>query len=157
MSTSNLNFSVEVPYELNDVFSFFSNPKNLKYITPSGVHLKIMTPGKIPMHTGQVIDYSLSKFFFTSRWRTLITDYKPPFYFVDVQLNGPFSFWHHKHLFEENKHSTVIKDEITYQIPLGKLGKAANYFLVEKKIKKLFYYRNKTIIEKIPGFIKYQN
>ena len=71
------------------------------------------------MKDGQLIDYSLTILYTIKlHWRTLITHYEKPYKFVDQQIKGPYSLWHHTHTFEEKDGGTIIKDNLTYAIPM---------------------------------------
>lgn len=48
------------------------------------------------------------------RWRTEITEWNPPLRFVDMQLRGPYTLWHHTHSFEERDGGTPCIDDIRY-------------------------------------------
>jgi ligand-binding SRPBCC domain-containing protein len=53
-----------------------------------------------------------------TRWRSLISHYEPPHCFVDEQLAGPYSFWHHTHRFSEHRGGTLLEDEVRYALPV---------------------------------------
>jgi len=130
---------------IEEVFAFFSKPENLERITPENLNFSIITPTPIPMKKGQVIDYVIKLRGFKMRWSSIITDYKPPSYFIDEQIRGPYSVWIHKHYFTEKDGGTLIEDCITYKIPLGILGRIAHYLFVRNDLEKIFEFRSKTI------------
>ena len=84
---------IEKPIEV--VFDFFSKPENLERITPKNLSFKILTPTPIKMEKGALIDYTIKIIVVPIHWRTYISDYDPPHKFVDQQIKGPYSFWHH--------------------------------------------------------------
>ena len=47
----------------------------------------------IEMHAGAVIDYKLRVRGFPIRWRSEITEWEPPYHFVDEQIRGPYRLW----------------------------------------------------------------
>ena len=132
---------------LEEVFDFFSKPDNLAKITPSTVGFRILTPTPIAMQTGTVIDYTIKVFGFRRYWTTLITNYTPPHSFVDVQLKGPYEFWHHTHSFEAVGQATLMKDSVRYVMPLGFLGQLAHELIVKRQLRSIFDHRERVIAE----------
>ena len=124
-------------YPLKTVFSFFERPENLKKITPPKLGFKILTPSPVQMKEGALIDYTVTPFLITLHWTTLIKEYKPPYFFADTQIKGPYKFWHHTHTFEETPDGTWITDEVKYQLPFGILGKLAHRLWVKKQLKNI--------------------
>jgi len=137
----------------NEVFAFFGQPENLARITPTWLGFRILTPAPVPMHQGAMIDYLITLGPLPTRWRTLITKYDPPHCFVDEQLSGPYSFWHHTHRFEPAGHGTRIVDEIRYLLPFGPLGKLVHAVAVRRQLEGIFAHRRKVIARQFPGSI----
>ncbi len=134
-----------IPADLDRVFDFFKKPENLEKITPPSLGFKIMTPSPIKMEKGRLIDYTVKIMGLRRRWTTLITEYDPPRSFVDEQLKGPYSFWHHTHTFAPHKEGTLIEDEVRYAVPFGIFGEIARVLLVDPQIKSIFEHRKKII------------
>ena len=92
----------KVPISIHEAWSFFSNPLNLKEITPP--HLNLVVTNEMPekMHAGMIITYVVEPLLkIKMNWVTEITNMQEPFYFVDEQRFGPYKFWHHQHIFKE--------------------------------------------------------
>ena len=156
MKTYSIKFEQTIDLPIDDVFNFFSKPENLSLITPPRLKFDIMTPSPIEMKEGQLIDYSLTIMYFIKlRWRTLITNYKKPYQFIDQQIKGPYSLWHHTHTFKEENGGTLIKDEVTYAIPFGIIGQLVHAIYIKYDIKSIFEYRH-TILNTIFSEIKNQ-
>jgi hypothetical protein len=136
-----LERSQEIPVDLPDVFHFFERPENLNTLTPPWMHMQILTPPPVPMHVGTVIDYTVRMRGLPLRWTALIAEYAPPRRFVDLQLRGPYSFWHHLHLFEPTRDGTRITDRVHYVLPFGPLGRAVHALTVRRDLKRIFDYR----------------
>jgi len=137
-----------VSQNISTVFEFFSKPENLSVITPPKMNFKIFTPSPIDMKEGTLIDYTINIMFMPIRWRTLITKYDPPNIFVDQQLSGPYSMWHHTHTFEQlGDNETLIKDEVIYSIPFAFIGRIVRYLYIKGELEKIFTYRNNKIEE----------
>jgi ligand-binding SRPBCC domain-containing protein len=126
---------------LAEVFAFFERPENLAKITPETLGFVILTPLPIEMRAGTLIDYTIKVMGFRLRWRTLISSYDPPHAFVDEQLKGPYTLWHHTHRFRAVEGGTMISDEVKYALPLGLLGRLAHALFVRRQLKGIFAYR----------------
>jgi ligand-binding SRPBCC domain-containing protein len=147
MATHTLHRSQLIRRDLKDVFSFFEDPSNLAKITPPKMGFQILTPSPIKMQRGTLIDYVVHIMGLPLRWTSLITEYDPPYKFVDEQLKGPYSFWHHTHLFKQVPEGTLIEDIVQYRVPMGPLGVWLEPFLVRPQLNAIFNYRQKVISE----------
>lgn len=133
---------------LEEVFAFFERPENLDLITPPELGFRLLTPSPIPMHQGAIIDYQIKLLGIPVRWTTYIAIYEPPNRFVDVQLKGPYSFWHHTHRFLAlDDKSTLMIDEVLYLLPFGPIGEIAHTLWVKRQLKHIFEYRYNRIKE----------
>ena len=146
MKTFEINMKQYINKPLEVVFEFFSKPENLEMITPKSLSFNILTPTPIKMEKGSLIDYTIRLFGISIHWRTPISDYEPPFRFVDQQIKGPYTFWHHTHTFKLVEGGVEIIDEVKYSLPLGWLGTLAHAIWVRKDLEKIFEYR-KTVIQ----------
>jgi len=146
MKTFEINMKQYINKPLEVVFEFFSKPENLEMITPKSLSFNILTPTPVKMEKGSLIDYTIRLFGVPIHWRTLISDYEPPFRFVDQQIKGPYTFWHHTHTFRLVEGGVEIIDQVKYSLPLGWLGTLAHAIWVRKDLEKIFEYR-KTVIQ----------
>ncbi|MEZ4386764.1 MAG: SRPBCC family protein [Candidatus Krumholzibacteriia bacterium] len=138
-----------VPAPLDEVFGFFARPENLAEITPPNLGFQILTPSPIAMKEGAVIDYVVSLGGLPLRWRTLITCHEPPHKFVDEQLSGPYSFWHHTHTFRALPDGgTELGDVVRYALPFGPLGDLAHALVVGRQVAGIFSHRRRVIADR---------
>lgn len=137
---------------LDTVWDFFSSPTNLNAITPPEMNFEILEiTGAEKMYAGQLISYKVNPFLLMRvRWATEIKHVEPKKYFTDDQKVGPFALWYHQHFFSELDNGVLMRDEISYAIPFGILGRVANWMFVENKIKSIFNYRTKKIESLFP-------
>tara|TARA_Y100001960_G_scaffold69344_1_gene73335 strand:- start:179 stop:685 length:507 start_codon:yes stop_codon:yes gene_type:complete len=140
-----LSIDQKIKLPVDKVFDFFSQPENLEKITPSEIGFQIITPTPIEMKKNLIIDYKIKICGFPVSWKTCIINYKPPIFFSDIQIKGPYSMWEHTHIFKECESGTKISDIVYYKPPLGLIGVIVNYFFISKMLKKIFNYRYKTI------------
>lgn len=134
-----------VPRGRDEVFAFFAQPENLAEFTPSWLGFEMLTPSPVPMHAGALIDYRIRLGCVPVRWRTMITAFEPPHRFVDEQLLGPYSYWHHTHAFTERDGGTLITDRVKYLMPLGVLGRLAHALVVGRQLDAIFGMRRREI------------
>ena len=140
---------LDVPLER--IFDFFAAAENLQRITPPDLNFKILTPQPIVIEKGTLIDYQLSLYNVSMKWRTEISVWDPPFGFVDRQLSGPYSQWIHWHKFTEiSANETLIEDTVRYRLPLEPLGDIAHFF-VRRQLERIFDYRQKAVAEILNG------
>jgi len=130
---------------LDEVFPFFATPENLERITPPSLGMHILTPSPVEMRLGALFDYTVTTRGLPMRWTTLITAYDPPHKFIDVQLKGPYAYWHHTHTFEAVDGGTRIRDEVRYIVPFGPLGALVHKLFIRRDLEKIFDFR-KTFI-----------
>ena len=138
-----------LPISLDDAWAFFSNPSNLKQITPPSMDFRVTSHPAPEMYAGMIITYTVRPMLgILVRWVTEITHVKEYEFFVDEQRFGPYSFWHHQHRFETVEGGTLMTDIIHYKLPLGILGSIAGRLIVNRQLDHIFGFR-KTVLEKI--------
>ena len=94
------------------------------------------------MFTGQIIQYTVTPLpFFKATWVTEIKHVEFQKFFVDEQLYGPYSMWHHKHFFKEIEGGVEMTDIVDYVPPFGLLGRLVNPIIVKPKLVEIFEYR----------------
>lgn len=145
MKIYTLKYEQFVGMPLDEVFSFFSRPENLALITPSWLGFVILTPSPLEMRNGVLISYAIRIAGIRVRWISMITSYEPPHQFTDEQLRGPYSFWHHRHMFREEKGGTMVIDELRYAVPFGIVGRIVRKVFIRRQLEKIFSYRAEAI------------
>ncbi len=148
MKIYTLHKKQNLPISLEEAWNFLSNPKNLKIITPDYMSFDMITKTDRPLYTGQILQYIVTPLLgIKTKWVSEITHIENKKYFVDEQLYGPYSLWHHKHFIKEIDGGVEMEDIIDYKIPLGILGQLVHPFLVKPKLEEIFSYRQKKLIE----------
>lgn len=140
--------------DLDRIWHFFSNPQNLKLLTPDWLHLEIGYPDQVPseIYSGLIITYHVQPLpFIKNSWITEITHLIPGRYFVDEQRFGPYAFWHHQHHFEKHSDGVIMKDLVHYRLPCGRIGHFILGQHVKKKLNAIFDYRFEKIQQLFRG------
>lgn len=141
-TTQVLKVSVEEAWE------FFSNPKNLATITPDEMRFLVTSEPEDHIYTGQIITYIVRPLLgIPMKWMTEIQSVEAPHRFVDSQLVGPYTLWHHQHNFEEIDEGTLMTDLVHYSISPWKFGRIADALFVRKQLEKVFDYRFQKVEE----------
>ena len=148
MKIYTLHKTQKLPISPGKAWKFLSNPKNLKIITPDYMSFNIVSPIDRPLYTGQIIQYIVTPLLgIKTKWVSEITHIEDKKYFVDEQMYGPYSLWHHKHFIKEIEGGVEMEDIIDYKVPLGILGQIMHPILVKPKLEEIFSYRQKKLIE----------
>ncbi len=134
-----------VPTPIDQIFEFFSDAKNLEAITPEFLNFKIDRVSSPNMADLPLIDYSLKIHGVPVHWQTKISEWVHGQRFVDEQLKGPYTKWHHTHRFREFRGGTLIEDRVLFRLPLKLVGELVGAPLVRRDVTQIFEHRFKTI------------
>ena len=157
-----LQFEQWVPFPVERVFAFFSNPENLPRIMPAASSTKILglkrvaptslPAGALAAGVGSTIVTTFRVFPFLplrAQWIARITEFEWNHYFADVQDKGPFKVWHHRHEFRadtrEGVLGTVVCDVIEYEVGFGLIGAIANALFVRRQMEDTFAQRQELL------------
>ena len=158
---SHLRFDQWIPFPLQQVFEFFSNPENLPRIMPVATSTRLISLKRVPpppigltiptgkaAGVGSVIVTSFRVFPLLpirAKWIARITEFEWNHHFADVQDKGPFKSWHHRHEFtaetRDGAEGTTVTDVIEYEIGFGFLGNIGNAWLVRPAMERTFSQR----------------
>ena len=142
MKEYTLHTELWLPRPRAEVFRFFSDVQNLEAITPPWLNFEVLTPKPVVLQTGALIDYRIRVHGIPISWRTEITEWQPPHKFVDIQLTGPYTLWHHTHTFVERDGGTLCLDDVRYR-PRG--GALINWLFVRRDVERIFNYRQQQL------------
>ncbi|MGB2224644.1 MAG: SRPBCC family protein [Polaribacter sp.] len=148
MKIYTLHKTQKLPISVDEAWEFLSDPKNLKIITPAKMSFDIISGADRPIYAGQILQYKVTPMMgIRTKWVSEIKSIVPKKYFVDEQLYGPYSLWHHKHFIREIEGGVEMEDIIDYKIPLGILGQMIHPLLVKPRLEEIFNYRQKKLVE----------
>jgi ligand-binding SRPBCC domain-containing protein len=145
MTTRRLEREQPIPRPVTEVFAFFAQARNLERITPPWLRFQVLTRGSMAMSTGTLIEYRLRLHGVRLRWISRIEEWEPDRTFVDRQVRGPYSFWHHRHEFLPHGDGTLVRDRVRYALPLGRLGDLAHAAFVERDLQRIFDFRRDAV------------
>ena len=142
-----LHRKIIIDASLSDVWRFFSSPHNLQKITPGYMNFRITNcPDRDRIFEGMRITYRVSPVLKVPvTWITLIEAVNEGKSFTDTQLKGPYKLWKHIHTFDAQADGILMRDDVTYALPMGLLGNMAHGLFVKKQLEDIFDYRETAI------------
>jgi ligand-binding SRPBCC domain-containing protein len=150
MHTYRLEREQWLPRPVDEVYSFFSRPENLQVITPPWIDFrKVETPEALA--AGSLIRYRLRWRGLPIRWTTEISEWNPPYGFVDRGISGPYARWNHEHRFVAHDGGTTMRDRVTYALPFGWAGRLAHWVVVKRDLETMFDFRAEAMRRLFPG------
>jgi ligand-binding SRPBCC domain-containing protein len=107
----------------------------------------------IDMGNDLLLDYTIRWMRLPVRWRTRIIDWSPMHQFIDLQLRGPYTLWHHQHRFaramrgsgDGKDGGTECWDRVLYRLPGGPIGSVMHSLVVRRQLIDIFRYRRDAI------------
>jgi ligand-binding SRPBCC domain-containing protein len=138
----NLTSIQKLPVSLEKTWEFFSDAHNLLTITPPFLNLKVTNEvfGD-EVYAGQIISYKVKPLAgIAVSWTTEITHIVKEKMFVDQQIKGPYTLWHHQHHFKSIESGTEMTDVVHYSLPFGLVGELT-HSIVKRKLMEIFTYR----------------
>jgi ligand-binding SRPBCC domain-containing protein len=133
------------PVSLHEAFAVFEDPYNLARITPPWLAFRVTSQARVTMRRGAEITYRIRWLGLPVSWRTVITEYNPPYSFVDEQAAGPYRLWRHRHTFQPGAHGTLVADHVDYILPWGFLGRLLHRLLVRRQLERIFAFRQRAL------------
>jgi ligand-binding SRPBCC domain-containing protein len=153
-----------LPYPVEAVFAFFTNPDNLPALMPAWQQARIEKAALVPppaasasagsacAGNGTRLTLSFRPFRhlpFRVRREAEITDFSWNGQFCDRQVRGPFAWWYHCHrLRPVDRHGmdmTLIVDHVEYELPFGFVGSLVHRLFVRRQIEEIFSFRQRQL------------
>jgi ligand-binding SRPBCC domain-containing protein len=124
------------------VFEFHTKPGVLEMLTPPWEKVRVIEAADISRVGTRAIVEARLLGPIKKRWISEHVAYDPPRMFEDVQVEGPWSSWRHRHVIKPEEEGAILKDEIDYEPPFGFLGRLLAPFLFQSRLERLFNYRH---------------
>ena len=153
-----MNFRTWVDASLDDVWAFHQDIESaLPELSPPQAGVEVVRAD--PPGPGANVELSAKTPLGRKTWLAVYREFQPPTgsrphreaWFADEMVKGPFKTWRHRHRFEESvrhgRAGTLCIDDLAYTVPLGPIGAAVGSVLVKPKIKSMFEYRQKRLVE----------
>ncbi|WP_027088043.1 SRPBCC family protein [Cohnella panacarvi] len=108
--------------------------------------IKGRTSGLIAL--GETVTWEATHFGIRQRLASMITEFDPPYRFVDEMVSGAFKRFRHVHTFESRDGGTLMTDAFDYTSPFGPLGRLADRMFLRSYMERLLLRRNEYIRNK---------
>ncbi|MFN0104407.1 MAG: SRPBCC family protein [Bryobacteraceae bacterium] len=134
-----------------EVFAFHKRTDILNLLIPPWHKVRIVSR-RGGLETGARVEIRLLFGPLYITWVAVHTDYQKNRLFVDEQVRGPFAHWRHRHVFQPDGGGCILRDEISYSLPLG-LDPLFGW-LVAKDLRRMFMYRHETTARELSPVVK---
>jgi ligand-binding SRPBCC domain-containing protein len=124
------------------VFAFHEHPEALARLTPPWQKTEILkAPTSLRVGTRVILRTKVGPL-----WQTIEAEhveYEAGRMFADRIVKGPFRSWLHRHIVTpRGAKESLLTDDVTYELPLGVLGRVAGGPFARREIERLFAYRH---------------
>ena len=144
-SAYRLRRTTRIAANLDRVFAFFKDPRNLEMITPPWLGFRIMSTSDDVVQHGTRIRYHLRLHGIPMSWESRITEFDENAHFADEQIRGPYARWFHRHSFRAVDGGVEMTDDVEYRLPFGPLGRLVHWLIVRHQVRAIFDYRSTAI------------
>lgn len=92
-------------------------------------------------------------------WELRHLDYVSGRRFVDEQVSGPFAHYRHEHRFldGDGPETSVMEDEVTWNVPLGSAGEILGSGMVARDMERLFRFRHQRLASDLAIHARYHD
>jgi uncharacterized protein len=133
-----------MPAPLPALWTWHIRPGALERLTPPWDPVRVLARSDVAEGTRVTLDVPVGPFHVA--WVAEHRDVRPPHGFVDVQIDGPFSYWVHHHVMtEDGPGASHLEDRVEFAGPLGPPGRALARRLVAGRLPALLRYRHQTL------------
>ncbi len=127
------------------VFAWHEQPGVVEKLTPPWERVKVLERAT-DIKPGARVVFRVYTGPIGQNWVAEHTEYEPPHLFADIQRKGPFAYWYHRHRFERTeRNTTMMIDEVDYELPLGVLGEIFGGAFTRRKLQRMFDYRHSVV------------
>jgi uncharacterized protein (TIGR01777 family) len=133
---------VALPASAEDVYDWHLRPGAFQRLTPPWEKVAVVDPGNGVAEGSRVRIRVPLAGPISNIWIAEHRDLIPGRQFRDIQLTGPFARWEHTHRIRPDGASSILEDDIEYDLPLGALGALLGGGHVRGQLARMFDYRH---------------
>ncbi len=125
-----------------ELYAWHTRAGAFERLRPPWQSIEIEQPA--PVENGSRVRLRMKKGPLWLKWVAEHREVAPEHSFVDVQAEGPFKRWVHRHEFEAADDTALLRDLIEYDLPGGFLGRTLAGGQVRRDLATTFAYRHET-------------
>ncbi len=146
MKLHTLNYSCLLNAPSDRVCDFHTDTVNLIRITPPWIDVKIIS-ADLPIQEKSRIVLKIKRFVLPTLWEMEIEKLDTPLTLIDTMVSGPFRYFRHqRHFIPLENGETLMREIISFGIPLGWLGDLL-FPLIKRDMDLMFEYRHRATQE----------
>lgn len=135
-----------IPASAEDVYTWHTQPDALVKLTPPWINCRI-SAARDGIYDGNRVLLRITRGPIRIDWLAEQCNVEPNRRFDDVQITGPFGFWHHVHRFIPiSSKQCTLEDSIEYDMKLKHLLNPFASLVVEPDLTRLFTFRHAVTI-----------
>lgn len=144
-----------LPVSAAEAYAWHSRPGAFERMLPPWQRARVIRrPAELA--DGAELEFELRKGPARIRWVAEHRDVRPGRGFADVQRQGPFRFWHHRHeLSDEGRAASRLSDHIEYELPLAPLGDWIAGGVIRRDLARTFDYRHRVLRQDLELHARY--
>jgi uncharacterized protein (TIGR01777 family) len=143
VSTATFEMSSHLATSPEAAFAWHARPGALERLTPPWERVDVLQRAPLAPGTRVVLRVHSP---LPQRWVAEHREVETGAAFRDVQVEGPFAEFDHRHLFSaDDGGGCRYEDRIAFRLPLGALGHAVAERFVRAKLQRAFRYRHRTV------------
>jgi uncharacterized protein len=131
-----------MPVPVHELYAWHARPGAFERLTPPWQRLRVVERlGTIANGDRLVFEYGLGPV--KRRWVALHRDHVEDGGFTDVQLEGPFAHWVHRHsFFPEDDAASTLQDHVDFALPGPALAARQAEGIARRRLDRLFAFRH---------------
>ena len=127
------------------VFDFHLRPGAFEKLNPPWEPARMIAADP-SIRVGKRVEILIGRWPLRLRWVAEYVEYEAGRMFADRQVSGPFASWLHRHWFlDDGSGGTLMRDEVDYELPLGRLGATLGGNLVRRRLERMFTFRHEAL------------
>ncbi len=145
---------VDLPGTIDQAFAYHDRPGALMRLIPPWESVTILRSDN-SLQPGSEVELKTKLGPLSIRWLARHELYHPPRLFSDIQVSGPFAYWHHAHRFETgaDPESSRMCDTVDYRLPGGAIGAVLGAGKALRTLDAMFAYRHRTTRDDLQMFV----